>query len=71
MTGWECPKCGACYAPTVAMCFNCTGQVVTVGGVWTTTTDELCPRCFQDRRLPSGMGCPADSHYGYTLVMKG
>lgn len=23
--GWECPKCGRCYAPHIVMCFNCNG----------------------------------------------
>lgn len=31
--GWECPKCGACYAPFVAACFNCTGKTATVSTI--------------------------------------
>jgi len=27
--GWECPKCGACYAPTVTKCETC-GKVTAV-----------------------------------------
>ena len=26
--GWECPKCGACYAPSVSRCWNCPGMFV-------------------------------------------
>lgn len=25
MTGWECPKCGRCYAPFVQQCSWCQG----------------------------------------------
>lgn len=25
--GWECPKCGACFAPHVTRCENCVGNV--------------------------------------------
>jgi len=28
--GWECPKCGRVYAPTIMMCFSCPQPVVTV-----------------------------------------
>lgn len=24
--GWECPKCGAVWAPSIALCLNCTGK---------------------------------------------
>lgn len=27
MTGWECPKCGRCYAPWVNSCDHCNGEV--------------------------------------------
>lgn len=30
--GWECPRCHACYGPSVAQCFNCTGKTGTAGG---------------------------------------
>lgn len=24
--GWQCPRCGACYAPIVMRCENCKGE---------------------------------------------
>lgn len=27
MTGWECPKCGACFAPHIDRCPDCAGTV--------------------------------------------
>lgn len=34
MKGWECPKCGRCYAPTVEMCSSCVpSKAVDVGTV--------------------------------------
>lgn len=30
MTGWECPKCHRCYAPTVTECATCNAGVTTV-----------------------------------------
>jgi hypothetical protein len=39
MTGWQCPGCGACYAPFVAACHRC--QPRTVGGANTTPWPPL------------------------------
>ena len=72
MTGWECPRCGACYAPGVSQCFNCTGKIRTAGDAtpapttWTINTN-VCSACDQDRSLPASTGCPAGSHYGVEL----
>lgn len=30
MQGWECPKCGGCYAPSVTECHRCVPPTVTV-----------------------------------------
>ena len=37
--GWECPKCGRCYAPWVPDCEVC-GKVGTVAGVTTSTSAD-------------------------------
>ena len=29
--GWECPKCGACYAPNVQQCQTCNGVIEAIG----------------------------------------
>ncbi len=69
MTGWECPKCGACYSPSVARCMNCTGQVTTTG-YWMPTSVyvDQCPVCKQSRNSAPQTGCPANEHYSATLT---
>lgn len=40
--GWECPKCGHVYAPTVAMCWRCpqsSGPSTATATVWPCRTD--------------------------------
>lgn len=29
--GWECPKCGACYAPSIKKCKQCNGIIEAIG----------------------------------------
>ena len=29
--GWECPKCGCVYSPSIAKCFTCRPQTITGG----------------------------------------
>lgn len=61
MTGWECPKCRRCYAPSIAMCAYCgEGTTITVSG----TGPSVCPGCGQERSAPALTGCPVGSHYG-------
>ena len=41
--GWECPKCGRCYAPDVRKCFSCSKYQVTPlwpAQWWGTGTNE-------------------------------
>ena len=67
MTGWECPKCGACYGPFVARCMSCTGfygnENVTTNVIYHQGIETiLCPHC---KRHPSTMplaGCDPGSH---------
>lgn len=61
MTGWECPRCSAVWAPFVDRCANCSGVTVTVGN---TVKIDACPACGQMRSLPALTGCPLGSHYG-------
>ena len=67
MIGWECPKCGACYSPTVERCMNCLGRIVgsaTTDGIYQGIETILCPHC---KRHPSTMpltGCDPGSHTG-------
>jgi hypothetical protein len=38
MTGWTCPKCGACYAPFIAECHRCNAPHPVNRGSDTTAT---------------------------------
>lgn len=37
MQGWECPKCGCVYSPSISKCFTCGPQTLTTTK---TTTDR-------------------------------
>ena len=65
MTGWECPKCGAVYAPFVEQCAQCgQQQTVTIGTTARDMSGGLCPGCGQERTAPPLTGCPMGAHYG-------
>lgn len=41
--GWECPKCGNCYSPTVPQCTSCAiNPYVSPSNPWTITPVEYC-----------------------------
>ena len=66
MMGWECPKCGGVYAPSVTQCDRCTLPSGTVANC-----ADRCTGCGRTRDVISGTGCPPGWHYGtfvgYTL----
>ena len=66
MTGWECPKCGAVWAPFVAGCDRCNAPALTTvmsGGTTVTSgRTNICPHCQQSRLLPPTTACPSGSH---------
>jgi hypothetical protein len=39
--GWECPKCGACFAPSVTRCENCVGSFNLRGAAQTVISDPI------------------------------
>lgn len=61
MTGWECPTCHRCYAPSVTQCPSCPQQYYLAGD---TSQLSRCPGCGQNRNMPGLTGCPLGSHYG-------
>lgn len=42
MTGWMCPKCGVCYAPSVTECWRCVPPVVIRPMDWLANTACTC-----------------------------
>lgn len=52
MLGWECPKCGVCYAPFVRECETCGKQA---GTITNHLYSSLCPICKNDIALCKGM----------------
>ena len=56
--GWQCPVCGAVYAPTTPACFRCVGTSpppVTTGPRY----PSGCPRCGKRERGVCSVGdCP-------------
>ena len=32
MNGWECPRCGQCYAPHISQCYTCGPRTFTSSG---------------------------------------
>ena len=43
MMGWECPKCGRCYAPAISDCWSCNNQVAES----TTNNLDICFHMFR------------------------
>ena len=43
MTGWECPKCGRCYAPHVSACDWCGNPPVVMSSYCSCGTTATCP----------------------------
>jgi hypothetical protein len=61
MKGWECPKCGRCYAPSVDECRPCGKPVDAVSSVW------LQPLCTCGQGTAVRSACPI--HGGSTLTV--
>jgi hypothetical protein len=56
LTGWQCPRCGVCYAPFVERCGLCMPQTVAAGNANASYTCSGCGKYPCDH---SGTGCPA------------
>lgn len=56
MMGWECPKCGRCYAPFVRECEDHGERAIEIPKFSETYTGEKCLTCngFHSRSI----GCP-------------
>ena len=60
MKGWECPKCGSCYAPTVRECDRCAAAVVHQFKPVETPPSSMNPNCLACGQWhPQGMACPS------------
>jgi hypothetical protein len=57
MTGWECPKCGRCFAPHVDQCVACGIVTHTSPTPGTTTYHPVCSKCGFSVYTPPGTGC--------------
>ena len=50
--GWECPKCGRCYAPWLAQCASCVPQnTFTSGNISIDTEDWPPPHNFEASKI--------------------
>ena len=58
--GWECPKCGNCYAPTVERCTSCGNEYYQH---WT-TTDVVTLNCTCYEGGTANGTCPVHIHFG-------
>jgi len=51
MNGWQCPRCGACYAPFIAECCRCNSS----GGIQSTTGTAEFP-CLHPSLITDSAG---------------
>ena len=42
MTGWECPRCGRCYAPHIEKCSECWPRVQSQFGDLSEAKNHIC-----------------------------
>ena len=57
MTGWECPGCGRCYAPSVAECRVC-GNGVSIGTTEITIGSPYVRQCHCNRNRVGSTTAP-------------
>lgn len=82
--GWECPKCGGCFAPHIIKCTECVSSTVTVASSWpaptpyyippnqqqtiTVAPTQTCPDCGQHQSSPPLTACKPWNHNYYAFA---